>query len=40
MFCEVVGGNEGQDVGLDAFQVVIVVRFDGSILDGAFMRSA
>lgn len=35
MFCEVVGGDEGQDAGLEAFQVVVVAGFDGSIRDGA-----
>lgn len=32
---EVVGGHEGQDVGLEAFEIVIVIDFDDRLLDGA-----
>jgi len=35
MFGEVVGGDEGQDMGFQAFQIVIVVDLDGGVLDGA-----
>ena len=35
MLGEVVGGDEGQDVGLEAFQVVVVVDLDCGVLDRA-----
>src|SRR3954447_22581704 len=31
---EVVGGNEGEDVGLEALQVLVVERLHGGVLDG------
>ena len=35
MFGEVVGGDEAEHVSLEAFEVVVVEGFDGSILHGA-----
>jgi len=32
---EIVCGDEGQDVGLEAFQIIIVVGLDRGVLDGA-----
>lgn len=32
---EVVGGDEGQAMGLQAFQIVVVVGLDRGVLDGA-----
>ena len=35
MFGEVVGGDEGQDMGLEAFQIVVMVDLDRGVLDRA-----
>ena len=35
MFGEVVSSDEGQDMGLETFQVVIMVDLDGGVLDGS-----
>lgn len=32
VFGEVVGGDEGHDMGFEAFQVVIVIDLDGGVL--------
>lgn len=35
MLGEVVGCDEGQDMVFEAFQIVVMVGLDGSVLDGA-----
>lgn len=35
MLGEVAGSNKGQDMGLQAFQVVVVVNLHGGVLDRA-----
>lgn len=38
MLGKVVGGDEGQDMGLQAFEVVVVEDIDRRVLDGAVRR--
>ncbi len=35
MFGKVAGSNKGQDMGLQAFQVVVVINLHGRVLDRA-----
>src|SRR4051812_41811227 len=37
---EIICGDEGQDMGLEAFEIVIVISFDGGVLDVRSTRSA